>query len=121
VATTFFDRARGMFDRVGSTPSKQAKPAAKPSKEFHAVCIRPGTYCCHEARALQGQRFMSHDAPQLPLRNCARETCTCRYQHYDDRRAGARRASEIGIAMDSWRETEKRSENRRGRRKTDRS
>jgi hypothetical protein len=131
VASTLFDRALGMFDRAKPAatakparpdkPDKPEKPVAKPSQAYHAVSIQPGNPCCQRARALQGQRFLSRDAPRLPLKNCSRETCTCHYQHYDDRRGGPRRAREIGVAMDGWHEAEQRAEQGRGRRKTDRS
>lgn len=128
VASNFFDRALGMFDRAKPTatarptrPDKPEKPGANPPQAYHAVSIQPGNPCCQRARALQGQRFLSRDAPPLPLKNCSRETCTCHYQHYDDRRGGPRRAREIGVAMDGWHEVEQRKEQGRGRRKTDRS
>ena len=128
VASNFFDRALGMFDRAKPTatarptrPDKPEKPGANPPQAYHAVSIQPGNPCCQRARALQGQRFLSRDAPPLPLKNCSRETCTCHYQHYDDRRGGPRRAREIGVAMDGWHAVEQRTEQGRGRRKTDRS
>jgi len=131
VASNFFDRALGMFDRAKPTatarptrpdkPDKPDKPGANPPQAYHAVSIQPGNPCCQRARALQGQRFLSRDAPPLPLKNCSRETCTCHYQHYDDRRGGPRRAREIGVAMDGWHAVEQRTEQGRGRRKTDRS
>jgi hypothetical protein len=128
VASNFFDRALGMFDRAKpaatakpTRPDKPEKPGAKPPQAYHAVSIQPGNPCCQRARALQGQRFLSRDAPPLPLKNCSRETCTCHYQHYDDRRSGPRRAREIGVAIDGWHEAEQRTEQGRARRKTDRS
>jgi hypothetical protein len=120
---SFFDRARGMFVRDEPvTADKSAKPVAKKiTQAFHAVSIQPGRLCCHEARALQGQRFLSREAPALPLKNCSCANCTCLYQHHDDRRAGLRRARDIGVTIDGWIEVEQRAETSRGRRKTDRS
>lgn len=57
----------------------------------HAVAIRPGKDCCGEARALAGRRFLSGEAPDLPLRECTAKRCTCVYQHFDDRRSGIER------------------------------
>jgi hypothetical protein len=104
------------------TANKASTPVAKKmTQTFHAVSIQPGRLCCHEARALQGQRFLSREAPTLPLRNCTCENCACLYQHYDDRRAGPRRARDMGVAIDGWIEVDKRIEIGRGRRKSDKT
>jgi hypothetical protein len=123
VATSFLDRAKGMFSRDGPVAAAKApQPVAKKAiQAFHAVSIQPGNRCCHEARALQGQRFLSREAPPLPLKNCNCGNCTCLYQHHDDRRAGPRRARDMGVAMDGWTEVDKRVTQGRGRRKTDKS
>ena len=121
MASTFFDRARGMFVRDEPLADEKASRlvAKKATQTFHAVTIQPGRLCCHEARALQGQRFLSREAPTLPLRNCTCENCACLYQHYGDRRAGARRARDMGVAIDGWVDVDKRVEVGRGRRKVD--
>ena len=121
MATSFFDRARGMFARDEPPAADKASRlvAKKATQTFHAVTIQPGRLCCQEARALQGQRFLSREAPTLPLRNCTCENCTCLYQHYGDRRAGARRARDMGVAIDGWVDVDKRVEVGRGRRKSD--
>lgn len=54
---------------------------------YHAVSIEQGLRCCEAARDLDGQRFLSSDAPLLPLEGCSQSTCHCRYVHHDDRRA----------------------------------
>jgi hypothetical protein len=121
VASSFFDRARGLFVRDAPTAEDgAAKPVAKKVPlTFHAVSIEPGRHCCQEARALQGHRFLSREAPPLPLKNCSSATCDCHYQHHEDRRKGPRRARDMGVAMDGWRETDQRVQKGRGRRKTD--
>ncbi len=65
MTTSFFDRAKGMFSRDEPVAAdKASKPVAKKiTQTFHAVSIQPGRRCCHEARALQGQRFLSREAP----------------------------------------------------------
>lgn len=121
MAITFFDRARGMFLRdETAAAARPAKPVAKKmTQTFHAVTIQTGRNCCHEARALQGQRFLSREAPSLPLKNCSSDSCLCHYLHHDDRRAGPRRARDMGVAMDGWLETDLRVQKGRGRRKAD--
>jgi hypothetical protein len=122
VVTTFFDRARGMFAREQpATSTKPAVPAKKAVQSYHAVSIEPGRNCCHSARVLKGRRFLSRDAPALPLKNCISEDCTCHYTHHEDRRTGPRRARDMGVAIDGWIEKEQRGGSIRGRRKTDKT
>jgi hypothetical protein len=98
VATSFISRARGLFsagsEPNAAAPAKPAGPAGpgiKPGPKFHAVSVEPGDNCCHSARALKGRRFLSREAPSLPLKNCMNPKCTCSYVHHEDRRAGPRR------------------------------
>jgi hypothetical protein len=121
VASSFLDRAKNLLGlpAPASKVADSAVPAqAKLPKTWHAVTIAAGPRCCAPAKQLEGHRFLSKDAPPLPLKGCARTDCTCRYQHYDDRRKGPRRARELGVAMDGWVEEERRTPVR-GRRKTD--
>ena len=68
-------------------------PAA--SKRWHAVSVKPGSGACAAAGAGRHERWLSREAPQLPLPGCTRpDTCHCTYQHHEDRRAGGRRAEE---------------------------
>lgn len=123
MATSFISRARGLF-AAGSAPkdaapAKAGKPGMKAEPKFHAVSVEPGRNSCHSARALKGQRFLSREAPPLPLKNCMNDQCTCSYVHHEDRRAGPRRARDIGVAIDGWVETDRRGGAVRGRRKVD--
>lgn len=111
-------RAKSLFGRAEPEPAKP--PSKKAMQSWHAVAIAPGDRCCAAAHALEGQRFLSREAPPLPLKNCTQPACTCRYAHYDDRRKGPRRASELGVSIDGYGETDRRSaEVRKGRRRTD--
>lgn len=58
---------------------------------FHAVAIKPGEGCCGAALALRGKRFLSREAPAVPLPDCGAARCTCTYLHFDDRRSGGDR------------------------------
>lgn len=115
---TIISRARGLFVREESKPTS-TKAMPKPVQKHHAVSIEPGRNCCHGARALQGQRFLSSEAPALPLKNCSNDECTCHYAHHGDRRAGPRRARDMGVAIDGWLEKDHRTGAVRGRRTTD--
>ena len=59
------------------------------------MSIVPRGSACEQAIALREKRFLSKEAPAIPLRDCPRkQTCTCVYKHYADRRAGPRRIDE---------------------------
>jgi len=66
---------------------------------YQAVSIHPAIMeACPAAHALKGQRFLSNEAPLLPLPDCSNAPgCRCKYQHWDDRRQEDRRASFNGI------------------------
>lgn len=53
----------------------------------HAVSIAPGNGCCQAAHQMTGRRFLSAEAPQVPLPGCSAKSCTCRYVHHEDRRS----------------------------------
>ena len=62
---------------------------------WHAISVVASVRACPAARALRGIRFLSAQAPGLPLKDCVHgSTCICTYKHHKDRRAGPRRAWE---------------------------
>jgi hypothetical protein len=64
---------------------------------WHAVSVVARGFACPLVRALRGHRFLSNEAPGLPLSCCQRpEQCHCIYRHYEDRRNGPRRKVERG-------------------------
>jgi hypothetical protein len=72
-------------------------PKASSRRLFHGVALNPGAECCDAMRAIGEQRFLSDDAPRLPLDDCTlARTCRCVYRHFDDRRTQARRDTDIG-------------------------
>jgi len=92
---------------------------------WHAVGIVTGVSCCRAAAFLRETRFLSNQAPTLPLQGCTQpKACRCRYKHFSDRRRGPRRATESDLyqsalarhATAAW-ANERRS--LRGRRATD--
>ena len=65
------------------------------SARFHAVEIRCAGPACEAAQQARGKRYLSSEAPLLPLAGCDRpDRCRCRYEHFDDRRAASRREAE---------------------------
>jgi hypothetical protein len=64
---------------------------------WHAVAIRPKGESCEAVQACRTSRFLSGDAPRLPLAECSTsDTCSCVYKHHADRRAQPRRQEEKG-------------------------
>jgi hypothetical protein len=117
VTTDVLKLAKSLFGRSGP----EAKPASvkKAINPFHAVSIAPGLRACAAARALRDRRFLSREAPILPLKACDSTECTCRYEHHDDRRKGHRRARDLGVSIDGYEGDERRVKPKRGRRKAD--
>jgi len=66
-----------------------AKRGARSS--YHCVEVRTGVPACEAAQHLGNVRFLSQDAPHLPMSGCTEQTCTCSYIHHDDRREDDRR------------------------------
>ncbi len=87
------------------------------SNPWHAVSIVPNPHACGKARALYRARFLSKDAPALPLAGCDARLCDCHYRHHEDRRREPRRASDVMASGRHWTGTERRLST--GRRNTD--
>lgn len=73
-------------DRGDGTDDNEA--AGSP---YHCVAINPGEGPCRTAIALKGQRFLSDEAPLLPLASCDVARCRCTFVHHKDRRRSDRR------------------------------
>lgn len=71
------------------------KPA--PNKNWRAVSVVPVGAACEAALQLRGRRFLTREAPRLPLADCTRQNeCECKYQHLPDRRGSPRREADSG-------------------------
>jgi hypothetical protein len=74
----------------------RANTKARQKQPWHSVSVVPRGEACPGVMALREKRFLPRDAPALPLKDCARGgKCVCVYRHFDDRRAGPRRAAEL--------------------------
>ncbi len=58
---------------------------------FHAVTIVPARPACKLVRRHLDTRYLTKEAPRLPLSGCRVEECRCRYMHHEDRRIEDRR------------------------------
>lgn len=94
------------------------KPACQP-KHWHAVCITAKALSCTAAQDLRRKRFLSKEAPLLPLEGCSNPfACPCTYKHYEDRRGKLRRKGETSFtATQKIPKVERRASN--GRRSDD--
>ena len=115
MAGGLFQRAKVLFRQ--SEPETTAVAPRRTVNPHHAVVVVPGRHACAAAYALRDRRFLSREAPALPLTGCSAGECTCRYQHHDDRRHAVRRARDLAVAIDGHDGEEQRDESRRGRRK----
>jgi hypothetical protein len=64
---------------------------ASDPQNFHAVTIVPARPSCKLVRRHCNTRYLTKEAPRLPLSGCRLEECRCRYMHHDDRRIEDRR------------------------------
>lgn len=114
-----------LFFRYRQEKAKKHHHKTKPLHElhpYHCVTIETAEHCCKAVEKLLDKRFLSVDAPQLPLHNCQISNCQCHYQHYDDRRdEHAGRRNNFGLGHDLF-DTENqfnRRESKTGRRSSD--
>lgn len=100
---------------------RDSEEAAAPTQRspYHCVMVVPGAGACQTARTLKNARFLSDEAPELPLVSCDSANCQCTFAHFDDRRHGDRRnpysAESHGYSTQGGDERRR----RRGRRQTD--
>ncbi len=67
---------------------------------FHGIAVNAGKDACDAAREISGHRFLSEDAPRLPLDSCTcQPDCRCTYQHFKDRRTESRREADLGLPV----------------------
>src|SRR5688572_29516897 len=97
-----------LLGRIRRAEKKPAAVATTP-RPYQSIGIYHGTVCCAAAKEVEGYRFLSRSAPQLPLADCTmRSGCTCRYIKFQDRRGGSRRLVEFGLKPTLFAASEKR-------------
>ncbi len=106
---------------------KLAKPKLAKSdsvdSQYHGISIvYDDDKACEAVKALAKQRFLSNEAPSIPVPGCGAASCECKYVHYDDRRtedADRRLSSSLQSELHSASGQEERRTQPAGRRKTD--
>ena len=79
------------------TEGKRA-PVSTFGNLFHGIAIEPGSRACEAVRHVAGRRYLSEDAPRLPLDECqCVQDCRCVYRHFSDRRTDVRRDVDMGL------------------------
>ena len=103
-----------------ATKSRETGKSTAANKRWHAVSVKPCPGACRAAALGRDQRWLSREAPQLPLPGCTRpDTCRCTYQHHEDRRAGRRRAGEVDAFRPIVKTTTERRSNKDRRTQSD--
>ena len=74
--------------RDNDDPETDGRVGASP---YHCVSVTPGKDACPTAQTIKGNRFLSAEAPPLPLPSCTSARCRCTFTHFNDRRRGDRR------------------------------
>lgn len=77
-----------------TSKKKSSNTATAKTSHYHSVEVKASKFACVAVMEIEGKRFLSADAPPLPLPECD-QNCNCRYEHYDDRRQGDRRDSDV--------------------------
>ena len=86
-------QSRGQKPRKEKTtgPKKRSSSqvsASNPINPYRATAILCGENSCDAVKAISGTRFPDAEKriPQIPLANCDIPKCSCKYEHYVDRR-----------------------------------
>lgn len=85
---------------------------------FHCVEPHHHSHCCEAVKALHGKRFLSSEAPSLPIKGCDQAHCNCDYIHHKDRRVEVRR-TDLGMQHDMYGLNGEKEKRKAGRRKGD--
>jgi hypothetical protein len=103
-----------------------SRPKVKPvslvsrpiGSRWTAVSVIPGPRSCPAVRGLTNRRYLSAEAPRLPVPECKAPLCECRYKHHADRRAKVQRKRDRDGMSPPYPAGERRSISR-GRRDSD--
>jgi hypothetical protein len=81
-----FSRGSMVLGRRRSVNKRRRAQVATKDGEYQCVTIRPCLEGCVAVTEQQGNRYLSNEAPELPLPGCDTGECSCRYQYHMDRR-----------------------------------
>ena len=100
-------------NQPAGNPSNAATIRLKETSEFHSASIRLGARACDAAKQMSGQRILSKEVPGLPLPDCDRAECYCKFVHHSDHRQGQSRRSPFasGVSGDTGKYLQEQREN----------
>ncbi len=120
--------AKGASQHHNPVPLTDKPPTPQPinfssAHPYHCVEIIDDSEQCQNALNLKGKRFLSQEAPSLPLFGCKNSECRCHYMHFDDRRNDSKgRRIDYGVTHElygAFGEKNRRLNRASGRRFTD--
>ena len=59
--------------------------------KYHCVTVAYPKDACKAVKRLKDKRILSSEAPVLPLSECDKSECNCRFHHFEERRVEERR------------------------------
>ena len=80
------NRPAKKLPRVSTKTADVSQPVVTVKDQYGAVSLWPCLEACGAAWKMQGERFLSSEAPELPLASCDQKNCECRFREHSDRR-----------------------------------
>jgi hypothetical protein len=74
-----------------NSSAAQRRDAKRPSESYRSVEVRQGRDACNAVKLLAAKRFLTGEAPPIPVPGCDAASCSCRYVRHEDRRESDRR------------------------------
>jgi len=99
-----------------SSSRKTASSTSNREEKFRAVSIQTGPRACTAAKYLKDKKFLSAQAPELPLSRCDISDCKCKYVYHKDRRDEDDRRFPSHIMEGVFSDKDKRTKSKLGRR-----
>ena len=97
--------------------NKHSTKTIKREQDFRAVSIQICPHACAAAKKLRDKRFLSNQAPMLPLNDCNVSDCKCKFVHHNDRRSYDDRRFTSVTMQNVFSDKEKREKTNSDRRK----
>jgi len=92
------------------------KPITTAKKKYAGLAFVADSHCCDAATAHHERRFLTSEAPKIPLAQCSDPAlCHCKYRNIDDRRISDDRRDIVGVLSKEMPVGDKRSNRRAGR------
>ena len=98
---TEYAQQRLLHNIADKKPKRSSKVATHINKKrnkklkgkYAAVSVRFTPNACEAVKNIAGERFLSQDAPLMPLQQCPRRNiCNCFYEYHGDRRTSDERS-----------------------------